>query len=458
MAERWGLSERQYAEVEAEVVGLLSRLIQADTSNPPGDVRAAARVLADYLAENGIEPTVIGEVAERPNCVARLAGGDGGRSLLFLGHTDVVPAADAPEWTVPPFSGAVRDGYVWGRGALDMKNTVAAEAVAMARLARRAATGERLRGDLVLAATADEETGDYCGARWLTEHHPELVRVDFVINEGGYEMLRVGARRLYTIHAGEKGYANARITVRGHGGHGSMPQHHRSVAHGLACIVKAVEEYDPEVQTTRTPVELVDHRVADAELRRRLKDPRTARDAVRELAADDPDAARLIEPQLGLTFATTNIAVGTGAVNVIPGRGEIVVDCRILPGQTEDDVRREFGQALAGIDADWELELLHFMSSNQSPCASPLRDAIDATMAELVPDGDVICEHSSGFTDCTHVRASFPDAVCYGFTPFVEEEGGAISSRLHGRDERITIRDLVLQTVFLERMAWRLLA
>ncbi len=457
--ERWGLSERHYAALEEEVVGLLARLLQADTSNPPGDVTPVARVLQEYFGEHGVDLTVVGEVPERPNCVARLKGVGGGPALLFLGHSDVVPVTDAEEWAEPPFSGRVKDGYVWGRGALDMKNTVAAEAVALARLAR-AAAGEagRLRGDVVFAVTADEETGEYCGAEWLTEHHRDLLRADYVINECGHEMLRRGDRRLYTIHAGEKGYAGSRVVVHGRGGHGSMPQHEGSVAYAVAEVVRAIEAYDPDVLRTRTPAEFIEAMIADTELRGRLLDGATARAAVRELAAVDPNAARIVEPQLGLTFATTNISVGNGAINVIPSRGEIIVDCRVLPGQTEDDVRREFGQALAGVDASWELELMNFCGSNQSPTRSALRDAIVAVMEELVPDGDVICEHGAGFTDCTHLRNAFPDAVCYGFTPFIEEEGAVISGRLHGRDERIAVRDLVLQTIFLERLAQTLLA
>ena len=457
MSELWGLTEEQYAQLEGEVVGLLARLLRADTSNPPGDVTPAVSVLEEYFARNGITLTLAGETPSLVNCVARLDGSGGGSSLLLLGHTDVVPA-DATEWTEPPFSGLVKDGYVWGRGALDMKNQVAAQAVALVRLARRAAAGETLRGDLVFAATADEETGDHCGAKWLLEHHPGLVRTDFVINEGGFEMLEMGERRLYTIHAGEKGYAGCRIVVHGRGGHGSMPQHRGSVAHGLAKIVLALEEYDPEVITTRTPVEFIEYAVADPQLRRRLKDPVTARAALRELVASDPDAARVIEPQLGLTFATTGIRLGDWAVNVIPSRGAVIVDCRLLPGQGEADVRREVARALAGVAASWELEFLNCVGSNQSPCQSVLRDAIGATMRELVANADVICAHSSGFTDSAHVRAAYPGVVAYGFTPFITEDGAAISPRVHGRDERIAVRDLVFQTVFSERLAGRLLA
>ncbi len=140
------------------VVGLLARLIRADTSNPPGDVRPALAVLTDFFAANGVEAQVVGEAPEVGNLVARLHGSGGGRSLLLLGHLDVVPAA--PEgWQEAPFAGRVRDGYVWGRGALDMKHQLAAQAVAFARVALRAAAARPPRGDLVFAATADEETG-----------------------------------------------------------------------------------------------------------------------------------------------------------------------------------------------------------------------------------------------------------------------------------------------------------
>src|SRR6185503_20596726 len=163
-----------------EVTDLLQRLIRVDTTNPPGNETAAAELLRDYLEANGIECELIAKVPERANLVARIPGGDG-PSLLFLGHTDVV-LADPAEWSVPPFSGELRDGMVWGRGALDMKSEVDANAVAIASLARE---GFRPSGDLIFAATADEEAGAGFGLEWLCEEHPDAVRCDFAINEGG---------------------------------------------------------------------------------------------------------------------------------------------------------------------------------------------------------------------------------------------------------------------------------
>jgi acetylornithine deacetylase/succinyl-diaminopimelate desuccinylase-like protein len=447
----------QDAALQEEVVDLLSRLIRADTSNPPGDATAAARVLDRYFRDNGIEPTLVGESPELPNCVARVPGDGGGPSLLLLGHLDVVPA-DAEEWTHPPFSGLVEDGYVWGRGAIDMKNQLAAQAVTLVRTARRTRAGEMLRGDLVFAATADEETGARCGAEWLLDTMPELLRADFVLNEGGMDMFATGGAHVYTIHTGEKGYAACRVTVSGRSGHGSVPLHRQNAVLGLSRVISALEQYEPEVSTDRLPGAFIDRVVADPRSRERLKDPSTAHAAVRELVAVDPGAAAVIEPLLGLTFSSNIVRAGGEAVNVIPSRAAVTVDCRLLPGQTTDDIRREIACALRGIDDQWEMEVLNFMPGSESPPDTPFRDVIAETMRSLVPDAEVLCAHFSGFTDSAHLRAAFPDSVAYGFCPFIVDGGATVRRRLHGVDERIAIADLVLQTRFCEGLAARLLA
>ena len=442
---------------QAEVVDLLARLIRADTGNPPGDVRPAAAVLAEYFAAHGVEATLLGETPEHVNCVARLPGSGGGRSLLLLGHLDVVPA-DGDGWTEPPFSGRVRDGYVWGRGAVDMKHQLAAQAVAFVRLARRAAAGAPLRGDLVFAATADEETGVHCGARWLLEQHPELVRADFTLNEGGWSMPHALGGPLYVLHTGEKGYANTTIRVTGRAAHGSMPLHLGNAVSGLAEVLVALDAYEPEVGEASIPEELIDLTVADAAVRERLKDPSTAQRAVRELAAADAGLAAIIEPLLGLTFVATVVRTQGDAVNVIPPAAEVRVDCRILPGQTEEDVRRELGRALAGVDAEWSLLTCDIVSGNRSAPAGALRDAIVATLSEVVPGSRVVGELGSWFTDSAHVRRVIPGALAYGFCPFVREDFRDVAPRLHGVDERIAVDDLLLQAEFFERLAARVTA
>jgi acetylornithine deacetylase/succinyl-diaminopimelate desuccinylase-like protein len=441
----------------AEVVELLARLIRADTSNPPGDVRPALAVLMEFFAAHGVDATIAGEAPEVGNCVARLTGSGGGRSLLLLGHLDVVPA-DAQGWEEPPFSGRVRDGYVWGRGAVDMKHQLAAQAVAFVRLARRAAAGSPPRGDLVFAATADEETGVRCGARWLLEHHPDLLRVDFTVNEGGWSMPHAPAGPLYVLHTGEKGYANTKIRIVGRAAHGSMPQHRGNAVNGLAAVLAALDRYEPEVVEASVPEELIDLTVEDDALRERLKDPATAQRAVRELAATSAGLAALIEPLLGLTIVATVVRTQGDAVNVIPPAAEVHIDCRILPEQTEEDVRRELGRALAGVDAEWELLTSDIVSGNRSTPAGPLRDAIAATLGEVVPGARVVGELGSWFTDSAHVRRFVPGAVAYGFCPFASEDFRDVIARLHGVDERIAVADLQLQAEFFERLAARVTA
>lgn len=438
-----------------EVVALLADLLRADTSNPPGDARPAAAVLARYFRENGLGPVVLGEADDLPNVVVRLEGAGGGPSLLMLGHLDVVPA-DAREWSTPPFSGTVKEGAVWGRGALDMKNQLATQALALVRLARRARAGLPLRGDLIYAATADEETGIRCGASWLSRERPDLVRADFCINEGGLDMFERPQGRLYTVHVGEKGYANCRITLTGRPGHASVPRRDTALER-LAEAVRAVQAYRPEVHEEFLPADFIRHAVEDEALRSRLADPATAQAAVRELAHTDPGAAAVIEPLLGLTFSPTMVSAGD-AVNVIPSTAELVVDCRTLPGQTLDDVHRELEQALAGLDRDtWTLEFFGDKPGSASPARSALREAIVESLRELVPDAVVVETLFSGFTDCVHVREAFPGTVAYGFCPFIEETGDLVRPRLHGIDERITVRDLRFQAEFAERLALRLL-
>src|SRR6476646_2553619 len=198
-------------DLRAETAKLLADLIRIDTTNPPGNETPAAAHLAAYLAESGVEATLRGRVPERANLVARLPGTGDGPSLMLLGHTDVV-LADRSEWSVEPFAGLERDDHIWGRGALDMKGQVAAEAVAFATLASEGWSGA---GDLILCAVADEEVGDDWGLSWLVAEHPDLVRADYVVNEGGGERIEHRGRVAYTLGVGEKRSAAFAITVRG---------------------------------------------------------------------------------------------------------------------------------------------------------------------------------------------------------------------------------------------------
>src|SRR3954466_5074624 len=229
------------AVLREEVTDLLSRLIQVDTTNPPGNETPAAELLRDYLEANGLECELYARTPERANLVARLEGTGGGPSLLIMGHTDVV-LADPAEWSAAPFGGEVRNGEIWGRGALDMKSQVAASAVAIASLARE---GFRPKGDLIFAATADEEVGDGFGLEWLCEAHPDAVRCDFAINEGGGDRLELDGKPYWVCSVAEKMSAPFRITVRGRSGHASMPGIADNALVKAARLIERIAAYAP---------------------------------------------------------------------------------------------------------------------------------------------------------------------------------------------------------------------
>ena len=448
-----GLAGDERRALEHETVALLCRLLQADTTNPPGNETRAALVLREYFAGRGLDAQLVGDLPDRQNLIVSLPGARPGPRLGLLGHLDVVPA-EAEEWTVPPFSGAVRDGSVWGRGATDMKNQVAAQAVAVARLAR---AGAPFAGELIFIATADEERGDYCGARWLAAQRPELVRCDYLLNEGGGTYSIVDGVRLYPLTVGEKAFADFRITVRGRGGHGSVPLHDLNPVERLGRVITAIADHQAGVSVAPFTARYIDRLIADPGLRERLKDPALARAAVRELHATDPESAYEIEPLLGMTFSPTILHGGGTAVNVIPSHASVDIDCRILPGHTGDDVRREVDAALAGIDG-WEFAWTDLTDGNESPVPTPLSAAVEKVMSELLPGCEVIPLHLCGFTDSRWFRAAFPDIVAYGFCPFVAEDAATMGGREHAKDERIAVDDVPFQVRFFELLVSELLA
>ncbi len=332
---RYGLSDQEWGALEHEVLDLFTALLRVDTTNPPGHETACAKLIQDYLAASGVASELLGELPDRQNLAARLPGARPGPRLVLMGHTDVVPA-DAAEWSVPPFGGVVKDGYVWGCGATDMKNQVAAEAVAVARLAR---SGADFAGELVYLATADEEVGDHCGVRWLCEHRPAVIRCDYLLNEGmGGLWLPIDGRKVFLLAIGEKAFAQFQIRTRGNGGHGSVPEKEHSAVLDLAKAVLALGLADPPAAVSPTTERFIDAVVPDAELASRLKDPQTARVAARDLRALDLDLAALVEPLYGATFTPTILSAGT-VVNVIPTHAEAAVDCRITPEMTAEETQ-----------------------------------------------------------------------------------------------------------------------
>ena len=451
----YGLETDDWNALEREVVDLFTALLRVDTTNPPGDETACALVLKDYLAGNGIASTLVGELPARQNLVARLDGARPGPTLTLMGHMDVVPA-DVAEWSMPPFGGLVKDGYVWGCGATDMKNQVAAEAVALARLKR---SGADFAGTVKYAATVDEEVGDHCGVRWLCQNEPDTLRSEYLVNEGmGGLWLLVDGAKVFLLAVAEKAFAQFRIRTRGRGGHASVPEKERSAVIDLARAVVALGLYDPPAIVSPLTAQFIDAVVTAADLRARLKDPQTARAAGAELRRLDAEVAALVEPLLGATFTPTMLDAGR-AVNVIPTRAEACVDCRILPEMTAAGTRELVAAVLDPLGLDWEFEWVDVTTPNASPAPTALSESIARVLRRDVPGALLAPMCSGSFTDSRWVREYFPDCIAYGFAPYVAESFHAMQGgRDHEPDERIRLEDVTYQALFFERLARDLLA
>ena len=266
-----------------------------------------------------------------------------------------------------------------------------------------------------------------------------------------------GGQRLYELHVGEKGTAQFRIVVAGESGHASVPLRRGNAVVGAADVVRALHEYEPRLSLETVPAEYVELLVSDPDLRARLLDEGSARAALAELGARDRRAADLLAPLYGVTFSPTIVHSSGVAVNVFPPSAAVTVDCRMPVGWDQARVAAEVAAALAGVDARWEIEWLGTIEGNASPADTPLRQAVSAVMARLVPGSRVVPVHSVGFTDSNWFRAAFPDVIAYNFGPFLVDDGDAVSPLFHNVDERISVRDLAFQSVFAYELVKELL-
>jgi acetylornithine deacetylase/succinyl-diaminopimelate desuccinylase-like protein len=414
-------------DVRSEVVDLLQRLIRLDTVNPPGNETVAAQLLQEYLAESGVEGELYAKVPERANLVARLPGRGDGPSLLLLSHTDTV-VADPSEWKVDPWSGELRDGEIWGRGALDMKGEVAASAVTIATLARE---GFEPAGDLIFVAAADEEVGQGHGLQWLCENHPDAIRSDYALNEGAGERIELGGKAYYVCSTAEKMSSPFRLLVHGRAGHASMPGIADNALVKAAPLIERLGAYRPELRMgpeTDALVEAIAGRRLDAE---------EALALAREL---DPVAAEMLEPVLSLTFSPTMISASERR-NVIPSACEVVVDCRLLPGQSQDEAEREIRAVLG--EGDYDFEWIEGRGGTRSPLDTPLWDAVESFVGEVDSDAKVVPICVAGFTDSHWLREAF-GTVAYGFFPMRTMDVSVAARLVHSADERIAVEDLEL--------------
>ena len=416
-------------DLERQSVTLLQELIRFDTVNPPGNERAAIEHLERYLSQAGFDTEVLGAESERPNLVATLDGQGDGPVLVLLGHVDTV-LADASEWRHDPWSGDEADGFIWGRGALDMKNQVATEAVAAASLARE---GWRpTSGALKLVFVSDEETGGDVGARWLTETHPDKVRCDFLLNEGAGEVFEYGARRRYGVCCGEKGIFRFNVTALGTAGHASMPRLGDNALLKLAPVLNALAHQPESFELTDAPAEM---------LRVLGEDPGDLSTAMMHIEAEEPRLRTMVEPMLGVTLTPTMTSAST-KMNVIPSRAQVRIDCRVPPGLGEEAVWRRIHQVLGEPADDLRIDFTEQVVGNGSPPESVLMAAISEWIAAHDPGATTVPVILPGFSDSRWFREAFPECVAYGFFPQRHQTMLEASPLMHNADERIDVRDL----------------
>ncbi len=360
--------------------------------------------------------------------------------------------ANASEWTHDPWSGDVAEGFLWGRGALDMKSQVAAEIAAAASLAR---SGWRpARGELLIVAVVDEETGGSLGAEWITSNHPEKVRCDLLINEGGGAVFEYGgppARRCYGVCCAEKGVFRFTLTTDGVAGHASMPGMGENALLKMGPVLERFAARQPSYRPTEEPL---------AFLRASGENPADPEGALARLRALDPRLAIMFEPMFGVTFTPTRITASE-KINVIPSRAELKVDCRVPPGLGEREVREGLAEVLGEEQTDslprWRIEFTEQVIGNRSPVSSPLMDAISGWVAERDPGAEVVPVVLPGFTDSRHFRLAFPECVAYGFFPHRHQTMLETAPLIHGADERIDVRDLAFATELFTDLAVRIL-
>lgn len=423
------------SELQTQSVELLQELIRFDTVNPPGNERAAIAHLDDYLREAGFETEVLAAERERPNLVATLDGQGDGPVLVLLAHVDTV-LADASEWRHDPWSGDLADGFVWGRGALDMKNQLAAEAVAAASLARE---GWRpVSGALKLVFVSDEETGGDVGAHWLTSTHPDKVRCDYLLNEGAGEVFSYDGSRHYGVCCAEKGIFRFNLTALGAAGHASLPRTGDNALLKLAPVLSALAQQAESFELTEAP---------EALLRGLGLDPEDPSAALARIEAEDPRLRTLLEPMFGVTLTPTMTSAST-KINVIPSRAQLRIDCRVPPGLGEEAVARRIREVLGEPTDELRVDFTEQVIGNASPVDSKLMTAIEGWIRAHDPGADTVPVILPGFSDSRWFRDAFPECVAYGFFPQRHQSLLEATPLIHSADERIDVRDLGFATAF----------
>ncbi|NVM53762.1 MAG: M20/M25/M40 family metallo-hydrolase [Candidatus Helarchaeota archaeon] len=438
-----------------ETIKILQELVKIDTTNPPGNEVKAAEWIYDLLSKEGIDAEVIESAPGRGNVISRLKGKSSAPSLLLLSHLDVVPSQDLEKWEVPPFSGELKDGYIWGRGSLDDKGTTAPQLMTYIRLYRE---GFKPQGDIVFAATADEESGGYFGPGWLVKNKFDMIKADNVITEGGGQLLPIKTKTPnYVIQISEKGMFWTKIRTRGDAGHGSMPGPSENMAIvKMMKVVEKIAKYKPPIivqDLIKETVKAMDLPAA-ALTKRIFTSKRLIKLGVwiaKKVMKEEID--NILYPLVQNKITPTVLRAGEKENN-IPGLCEATLDARLLSGFDRTDLYKELEKILGKkLFKEVELESILDQPGGLTPTGTDFYLKIEETIGNLDPGAKLVPFLSPGSTDMLHFRRKGIKA--YGFVPMKMGDLSAkdLSAMPHGYNERLSIDNLMFATRFFYDLA-----
>ena len=420
-----------------EAVSLLSEYLSIDTTNPPGNELPGAEFLASVLAEEGIDHRIYESEPGRASIIARLKGTSEGKAFILLSHIDVVPA-EADKWEVHPFSGEVSDGYIWGRGALDMKGMGIMELVAMIAAKRG---GLELERDVVFLAVADEEAGGYLGAKHLLDNHPEEFEADLVINEGGYaNTTLVPDRPLFLVSNGEKHGVWIRLLRRGLGGHGSMPTGQGALENLIPSLARLLSTARP-LKIDPTLAEFFLRLSEYWEILAPYKEDGKVETLEELITANNLTAIPALNAVVRDTASLNMLHAGV-KINVIPDEAEAFLDCRLLPETDSGEFIESIREALDDPDLQLDSFRMDEHTDGGPASSSPMQGGyftlLEKVIGDTYPDAVVSPFIMPGLSDSRFFRAR--GVPCYGTIPaHVDMEALAT---IHGVNEKIAVEDL----------------
>ncbi len=424
--------EVEWNKVHGEALEHLKSLIRIKTVNPPGDEKPAAEYLADHLAKEGLDPEVIDSDDNRANMVVRLKGTGEKPPLLLNGHLDVV-AVEEDKWSVPPFEAVEKDGFIMGRGAVDMKHMVTMSLMCMLLMKR---AGVTLKRDLIFCAVADEEAGGQFGSRFMVENHEEKVTAEYALGEIGGFSMELEGKRFYMIQVAEKGMCWLKIKTHGDPGHGSLPDPDSAPLKAARIAAALGDKRLPQhnVEAVKLFVEKLS---ANLGFPKSLVFKLLLNPSLSGLLLDkvfpDKSLAQAFSAMLHNTANPTVLRAGE-KTNVIPSEAEIEVDGRILPGQTTDSFLSEL-KSITGPDADFEI--MRELTPTEAPADDPIFKLMEESIHDHDPDAIVLPNLVTGFTDAAHWKKT--GAKCYGFAPVRLPADTVFKHLFHGHDERIPV-------------------